>query len=67
LPDPYWLFSFLRFALLIPANSVALNINKNLNPHFKNNEKFSGWNWAGVVVGGVLFVLCIIETFMPES
>lgn len=66
LPDPFWLISFLSFALIIPANSVALNINNNLISDFKNNEEFSGWNWVGLVLGGTLFVLSLIGTFVPE-
>ena len=66
LPDPYWLVSFLSFTLLIPANSVALNINNHLISDFKNNETFSGWNWGGLVLGGLLFVLSLIGTFLPE-
>lgn len=66
LPDPYWLVSFFSFTLLIPANSVAININKHLISDFNNNEAFSGWNWVGVVLGGLLFLLSLIGTFMPE-
>ncbi len=66
LPDPFWLISFFSFTLLIPANNVALELNKNFNAEFKNNEKFTGWNWLGIVLGGLLFVLSIIGTFLPE-
>lgn len=66
LPDPYWLVSFFSFLLLIPANSVALSINEKLMSGFTNNEKFSGWNWVGVVLGGLLFLLSLLGTFMPE-
>lgn len=66
LPDPYWLVSLFSFTLLIPANSVALSINKHLISDFTNNETFSGWNWLGIVLGGLLFVLGLIGTFMPE-
>lgn len=67
LPDPFWLLAFLSFTVLIPANDVALKINKYLNPDFKNNEKFSGWNWAGVVLGGILLIFNIITSFMPDA
>jgi len=66
LPDPFWLVSTLSFILLIPANSVALKINKHLISDFKNNETFSSWNWVGVVLGGLFFVMSLIGTFMPE-
>lgn len=66
LPDPYWLVSFLSFTVILPANSVALNINKRLISNFKNNESFSGWNWVGLVLGGLLAMLSIVGSFLPE-
>jgi len=66
LPDPYWYVSFTSIAVLIPVNSVALNINRHLISDFKNNETFSGWNWVAVVLGGLFFVLGLIVTLMPE-
>jgi len=65
LPDPYWLTSFLSFVPIIPANQAALAINNHLVPNFKNNDKFTGWNWVGLIVGGLLFILCILGTFFP--
>lgn len=66
LPDPYWLLSFFSFLFVLPANTVALSINKQLNPEFVNNSRFSAWNWVGVIFGGLLFLLSIIGTFLPE-
>jgi hypothetical protein len=66
LPDPYWLISFSSFTLLIPVNSVALRINNELCAGFSNNDKFTGWNWVGLVLGGLLFALSLIGTFLPE-
>lgn len=66
LPDPYWLVSTFTFALLIPANGVALSVNKQVVSNFENNDTFSGWNWFAVVIGGMLFVLSVVGTFMPE-
>jgi len=66
LPDPFWLISLFSFALIIPANNVALKINNQLITDFQNNDQFSGWNWAAIVLGGLLFLLGIIGTFLPE-
>jgi hypothetical protein len=41
LPDPFWIISFSSVVLLIPANNVALEVNKNLDSEFKNNENFT--------------------------
>ena len=66
LPDPYWLVSYISFAFLIPVNSVALEINRKMSANFKNNDSFSGWNWVGIILGGMVFILGLIGTFMPE-
>ena len=66
LPDPYWIVAFLSFLFLIPANNVALNINKKLISEFANNEKISGWNWVGIVLGGLLFLLMLLGIFLPD-
>lgn len=66
IPDPFWLISFLSVALLIPINNVALRVNKHLVPDFVNNERFSGWNWVGLVLGGLIFVLSLLGAFLPE-
>jgi fructoselysine-6-P-deglycase FrlB-like protein len=44
LPDPFWIISFSSVVLLIPANNVALEVNKNLDSEFKNkfNALFLG-------------------------
>ena len=67
LPDPYWLVSYLTFALLIPVNSVAIQVNKQVVSDFENNEKFSVWNWVILVIGGFLFVLILIGAFLPGA
>jgi hypothetical protein len=66
LPDPYWLVSTFTFVLLIPANGVALRVNKQVAPNFENNDNFSGWNWLAFVIGGMLLVLSIVSILMPE-
>jgi hypothetical protein len=66
LPDPFWLVSYLSFALMLPANSVALKVNTHLVPDYENNSRFSAWNWVGLVLGGSLFVLAILGLVLPE-
>jgi hypothetical protein len=67
LPDPYWLISILSFAPLIPANAIALAINQNIGARNYGNSTFSTWNWVGLIGGGLLVVLAIIGTFLPEG
>jgi len=66
LPDPLWLVSFFSFAPMIPVNRAALRINDKLIADFENNEKFSGWNWACLVLGGLLFLMGLLGMFLPE-
>jgi hypothetical protein len=47
-------------------NNVALEVNKNLDSKFKNNENFTGWNWVGLVMGGLLVLLGIMSMFLLE-
>lgn len=65
-PDPYWLFSYFSFMLLIPVNSVALKVNKHLVADFKNNETYSRWNWVALDLGGLLLVLVLVVIFVPR-
>jgi len=67
LPDPFWLISILSFAPIIPANTLALKLNQALVPGFRNNENFSGWNWFGIIVGGIVFLLATVGTFLPPD
>ena len=53
------MISLFSFTLLIPVNSVALRVNQHLVANFVNNEKFSGWNWVALVLGGLFFVLVL--------
>ena len=66
LPDPYWLISFFSFVPLMPANSAARLVNRTLAGDTYDNAKFSGWNWLGLVVGGLFLVLALIGTWYPE-
>jgi hypothetical protein len=37
-----------------------------LDSEFKNNENFTGWNWVGLVMGGLLVLLGIMSMFLLE-
>ncbi|MFC1552334.1 hypothetical protein ACFL6P_07175 [Candidatus Latescibacterota bacterium] len=66
LPDPLWLISSFSFAPIIITNNVAVKVNNTLITNFKNNKEFSGWNWVVLVLGGLLELMIIIGTFLPE-
>lgn len=67
LPDPYWLISLFAFVFLIPVQSRINRINAMVSPNYDLNNRFSAWNWVAVVLGGLLLVLGIIGTFLPNE
>ena len=66
-PEPYWLISLFIFLPLLPANSVALKVNRHSDAGYVQNGRFSALNWVGIVVGGVLLFFAIIATFAPNA
>ena len=66
LPDPYWLVTLLAVVFLVPVQSHVDRLNSLAVPGHDRNARFSAWNWVAVVLGGLLVVLAIIGTFLPE-
>jgi len=67
LPDPYWLVSFLAVGYLLPVQAAVNEINLVTSPKHDPNRTFTWWNIAGVVIGGFLFVLVLVGTFLPPK
>ena len=68
LPGGWGLISLLSFLPYLP---VVLTIQKINRKHASGiganlNERFSGWNIAGVVFGGLLLALALIGTALPK-
>ena len=66
LPDPWWVVSMLGFLPLLPVQSTVNELNRKLVPQAPTNSHFSGWNIAGLVVGGILLVMALIGAFVGE-
>jgi hypothetical protein len=66
LPDPWWMVSLFSFLPLLPVQSTVNEINRKLAPQAGTNTSFSGWNIAGLVLGGILLVLSLVGTFIGE-
>jgi hypothetical protein len=64
LPDPYWLVTFLSIVFLVPVQQQINRINEQLAPGHDPNKHFTAWNLVAVVVGGSVFVLVLIGTFV---
>jgi hypothetical protein len=67
LPDPYWLVTHLSILFLSPVQHAANQINASLVPDHDRNERFTAWNRVAAVVGGGLFILSVIGTFLPRT
>lgn len=67
LPDPYWLVCFAAVFFIVPVQSAASQINAAVAPAHDQNARFSAWNWVAVVIGGAVFLLDLIGSFLPET
>jgi len=66
LPHPYWLISLLAPVFLLPVQAHVNRINA-LAAAGQPNERFTGWNWVAVVVGGLFFALMVVARFLPNQ
>ncbi|MEP6605903.1 MAG: hypothetical protein ABJA60_07270 [Nitrosospira sp.] len=66
LPDPYWVISLLKVFFLLPVQARINHINAIQAPTLDINSHFSPWNWVVIVVGAILFIFAIIESFSPD-
>jgi len=66
LPDPLWLVSMFTFIFVLPANSVAIEINRQLTPSAQLNESFSKMNWFGILLICPLFTLLCVDLIFPS-
>lgn len=67
LPDAYWLISIFSFVPLLLANTAAIAINRKAAGDGHDNAHFSAWNWVGLVAGGLLFLLAVVGSFLPDT
>jgi len=67
LPDPYWLICYLAVLFIVPVQVAARRVNETAAPGHDPNAKFTTVNWITIVVGGVLLVLIVVGSFLPES
>lgn len=67
LPDPYWLISIVSVIAIIPANTTALAVNGISGVANYKNAYFSWLNRLAVAFGGLLLVLAVVGTLMPQG
>jgi len=66
LPDPYWWISMLAILFMIPVQAEAIRINALAAPGHDPNNRFTAWNWVGIVLGSVFLLLALLGTFLPQ-
>lgn len=67
LPDPYWLVTLLGFLPLLPVQTAVNRVNRQLAPEADPNARFSGWNIAGAILGGLLVALAVFGVFVEGN
>lgn len=67
LPDPFWFAALAAVLFLMPVQVYANAVNDAVAPGHDRNSRFTGWNWAVAVPGGLLFVLAVIGAFLPAQ
>jgi hypothetical protein len=67
LPGAFGLIVFLSVIPLLPVQAYVNRINAAALPGHDPNSRFGVWNWIATVVGGILFMLAIIGSFMPNQ
>jgi len=66
LPDPYSLVGIFSFLPLLPVQGTIRRINRQETPQADRNTRFSGRNWVAVVIGGIIYVLAVLGTLIPQ-
>jgi len=67
LRDPFWLVSVFAFLFLLPVQSMANELNAKVAPEADRNSRFNWANITWIAIAGLMWLLVIIGTFLPEQ
>ena len=67
LPAPYFLVSLMAWVFLLPVQAAANRVNAAALPDHDRNARFGLSNWLVVAIGGVVVLLAIVGSFMPDG
>jgi hypothetical protein len=66
LPSPYWDICFFSSLLLLPLQKMVNRLNADVAPDHDPNSRFSGWEITLAIIGGIVFMLGIIGSFVDK-
>lgn len=66
LPDPFWFLSFLSVWPLTVVQCILNSYWAKEQSGYPEKTKFSGGQIALLVIGGIILILAVIGTFIPE-
>lgn len=67
LPDPWSWISALQVLVMMQVQALANQVNAAVAPDHDRNERYSGVNIAGIVVGGLFLVMAVLGSFIEEE
>ena len=67
LPDPYWMVSLLSLLPLLAVQAGVNRLHYEVDPAYDRNGRFGLGGGAVLVVGGILWSLIFLGTFVPET
>lgn len=67
LPGPLGMIAMLSALTLMPAQELANRINAQRAPEHPRNDRYSGLNITGIVLGGLLLMMALFGSFLPEE
>jgi hypothetical protein len=65
LPDPLWLIGLLTSLPLLAVQHTINEANARSSHPAPVNAEYSGFNIAGIVLGGIVLLLAVVGAFMP--
>jgi hypothetical protein len=66
-PDPYGLLALTAPLAMIPVQRYVNRLNAIVAPVHDHNDRFTTWNWLGILVGGLFLLLVLVGVFLPEE
>ncbi|MDM4770807.1 DUF4339 domain-containing protein [Solimonas sp. SE-A11] len=67
LPGPLGMIAMLSALTLMPAQELANRTNAQLAPEYPRNDRYSGLNITGIVLGGLMLLMALFGSFLPEE